>query len=103
MTRRCGGIGRRKGLKIPRWQHRTGSTPVTGTNTRKPQYLQGFSGFCFAKNSPKNGRKSDLKKGPKMGTSLQHPSKFPRKIPKHPVGKLKVMSEKVFLQLREVT
>ncbi len=29
--RRCGGIGRRKGLKIPRWQHRTGSSPVTGT------------------------------------------------------------------------
>ena len=31
---RCGGIGRRKGLKIPRWQHRTGSSPVTGTNTK---------------------------------------------------------------------
>ena len=29
--RRCGEIGRRKGLKIPRWQHRTGSSPVTGT------------------------------------------------------------------------
>ncbi len=28
---RCGEIGRRKGLKIPRWQHRTGSSPVTGT------------------------------------------------------------------------
>lgn len=25
----CGEIGRRKGLKIPRWQHRTGSSPVT--------------------------------------------------------------------------
>ena len=27
--RRCGGIGRRKGLKIPRWQHRAGSSPAT--------------------------------------------------------------------------
>ncbi len=27
----CGEIGRRKGLKIPRWQHRTGSNPVTST------------------------------------------------------------------------
>ena len=27
---RCGGIGRRKGLKIPRGQPRTGSSPVTG-------------------------------------------------------------------------
>ena len=27
----CGEIGRRKGLKIPRWQHRTGSSPVTST------------------------------------------------------------------------
>ncbi len=30
----CGEIGRRKGLKIPRWQHRTGSSPVT--STKKP-------------------------------------------------------------------
>ena len=43
----------------------------TRTNTRKPQYLQGISGFCFARKHPKNGQKSDLKKGPKMGTSLQ--------------------------------
>ncbi len=28
---RDGEIGRRKGLKIPRWQHRTGSSPVPGT------------------------------------------------------------------------
>ena len=26
-----GGIGRRKGLKIPRWQHRAGSSPATST------------------------------------------------------------------------
>ena len=32
---RCGGIGRRKGLKIPRWQHRTGSIPVSGTKNNR--------------------------------------------------------------------
>ena len=26
-----GEIGRRKGLKIPRWKHRAGSTPAPGT------------------------------------------------------------------------
>lgn len=31
---RCGGIGRRKGLKIPRWRQRTGSSPVSGTILR---------------------------------------------------------------------
>ena len=30
---RCGGIGRHKGLKIPRPKKRTGSTPVSGTIT----------------------------------------------------------------------
>ena len=28
-SRGCGGIGRRKGLKIPRWRHRAGSSPAT--------------------------------------------------------------------------
>ena len=28
---RRGEIGRHKGLKIPRWRHRTGSSPVAGT------------------------------------------------------------------------
>ncbi len=32
--RRCGGIGRHKGLKIPRRKKRTGSIPVTGTKKR---------------------------------------------------------------------
>ena len=31
---RCGGIGRHKGLKIPRQQCRTGSSPVSGTTDR---------------------------------------------------------------------
>ena len=37
IIRRCGGTGRRKGLKIPRWQHRTGSIPVTGTRHDKSE------------------------------------------------------------------
>ena len=32
ILRRCGGIGRHKGLKIPRSKIRTGSSPVTGTS-----------------------------------------------------------------------
>ena len=34
---RHGGIGRHKGLKIPRRKTRTGSIPVAGTNNRVPQ------------------------------------------------------------------
>ncbi len=30
---RCGGIGRRKGLKIPRPQKRAGSSPASGTKS----------------------------------------------------------------------
>ncbi len=37
--RRCGGIGRRKGLKIPRQQCRTGSIPVSGTMYRGVEQL----------------------------------------------------------------
>ena len=33
--RRCGGIGRHKGLKIPRERYRTGSSPVSGTIFQK--------------------------------------------------------------------
>ena len=33
-VRRCGGIGRHKGLKIPRGRLRTGSSPVIGTRRR---------------------------------------------------------------------
>ena len=36
----CGGIGRRKGLKIPRWQHRAGSSPAT--STKKSSIPAGF-------------------------------------------------------------
>ena len=41
-ARRCGGIGRHKGLKIPRSNIRTGSSPVTGT--KKGSFLTVF--FC---------------------------------------------------------
>ena len=34
--RRCGGIGRRGGLKIPLQKCSTGSTPVTGTSSETP-------------------------------------------------------------------
>ena len=40
---RCGGIGRHKGLKIPRRKKRTGSTPVSGTkNPNAPLGVLGF-------------------------------------------------------------
>ena len=44
---RCGGIGRHKGLKIPRSKIRTGSIPVSGTNNR--DIPVGYPG-CFACN-----------------------------------------------------
>ena len=42
---RNGGIGRRKGLKIPRWKHRIGSTPIFGTKTLSRNHAE--SVFCF--------------------------------------------------------
>ena len=46
-VRRCGGIGRRKGLKIPRWQHRAGSSPATCSKLkmRETTILRRFSYF----------------------------------------------------------
>ena len=38
-VRRRDGIGRRTGLKIQRWQHRTGSTPVAGTREKPDLYI----------------------------------------------------------------
>ena len=48
-VRRCGGIGRRKGLKIPRWQHRAGSSPATCSKlkVRETLIIQGFPYFCL--------------------------------------------------------
>lgn len=37
--------GRRTGLKIPRWQHRVGSTPTTSTKSQSALYAV----FAFAK------------------------------------------------------
>ena len=45
LKRRCGGIGRRKGLKIPRFNDRAGSSPASGTKNR--QSLLGLSIFVF--------------------------------------------------------
>lgn len=47
MPRCCGEIGRRKGLKIPRWQHRTGSSPVSGTKPVVNKMLT--AGFLLSK------------------------------------------------------
>ena len=60
-------------LKIPRWQHRTGSSPVTGTNTRKPFIYKGFRVFVLLKNTQKTGKKVTSKKCPKWA----HPSNIP--------------------------
>ena len=47
-TRRCDGTGRRTGLKIPRWRHRAGSTPATGTkSTDIARCLSIFYFFTF--------------------------------------------------------
>ncbi len=35
MLCRDGEIGRRKGLKIPRWKHHVGSSPIRGTKKAK--------------------------------------------------------------------
>ena len=42
-----GGIGRRTGLKIQRWQHRAGSTPAAGIYN-----LNMFEVYFFRKSSP---------------------------------------------------
>ena len=45
----CGGIGRRKGLKIPRGQPRAGSSPATSSKLRMGEtfILQRFSYFVL--------------------------------------------------------
>ena len=49
---RSGGIGRRTGLKIPRWQHRAGSSPAFGTMSinfffQPEMFFLSFSRFFF--------------------------------------------------------
>ena len=58
-VRWCGGIGRRKGLKIPRGQPRTGSSPVTGMKRslclQAPFALYGMVfGRCFRLTKERN-------------------------------------------------
>ena len=45
-VRWCGGIGRRKGLKIPRGQPRAGSSPATSSNMRVEKTLK-FQCFLY--------------------------------------------------------
>ena len=42
ICRRYGGIGRHKGLKIPRSNIRTGSIPVTGTSKKEKAFAFSF-------------------------------------------------------------
>ena len=44
IMRRCGGIGRHKGLKIPRGRPRIGSSPISGTKKRE---VMSFALFLF--------------------------------------------------------
>ena len=54
---RCpdGGIGRRKGLKIPRWQHRAGSNPAPGTTALF--FAVQLCCFCLVKNGKFNNHR----------------------------------------------
>ena len=60
---RSGETGRRRGLKIPRWQHRVGSSPTSGipkTDTDSPPYTNTLNGdlirrLCISR-SPPTGR-----------------------------------------------
>ena len=47
ISRRCGGIGRRPGFKIPCSQERAGSTPATGTTLEKTEPVFCRFGFYF--------------------------------------------------------
>ena len=48
-----GEIGRRKGLKIPRWQHRAGSSPAPGT-------LEIYSSSKSPSSSPSSSKSKHL-------------------------------------------
>ena len=78
-TRWCGEIGRRKGLKIPRWQHRTGSSPVTSTkNKRQKRFIaykasksKPFEGFHDEKWKPFSRRFIRVKASLRQDSNLQ--------------------------------
>ena len=59
LIRWCGGIGRRKGLKIPRGQPRAGSSPATSSKVkvRETTILRRFSYF-FVCHEAKRSRQS---------------------------------------------
>ena len=66
---RCGEIGRRKGLKIPRWQHRIGSTPIFGTILNHSKWVV----FSFAQIGVTPVRSRDWRK---VGNRCQMPLRF---------------------------
>ena len=49
---RCGGIGRRAGLKIPWWQHRVGSSPTTGISMKRHCIRCSVSFFVYIYDIP---------------------------------------------------
>ena len=61
---RCGGTGRRKGLKIPRWKHRTGSIPVSGT-TGQGRSQAALRLFLFVQNCGPRQNQSKVFSGTK--------------------------------------
>ena len=63
---RCDGIGRRAGLKIQWWQHRIGSTPITGTT---PAASKSHAGTFFCKFA---AREPELCASPKSRQALDH-------------------------------
>ena len=49
ISRRCGGIGRRKGLKIPRSNIRAGSSPASGTKRVRTDHQVWYELFFVVK------------------------------------------------------
>ena len=78
IPRRCGGTGRRKGLKIPRPQGHTGSSPVTGTTSEQALYrlLRLFS---------------------KVRARSRRCSSFPKKVTLAPPVRLQARSRRLWL------
>ena len=59
-TCRRDGIGRRTGLKIPRWRHRAGSTPAAGTTRQGPGAISRSGPFALPGISARVQSRSNL-------------------------------------------
>ena len=73
---RCGGIGRHKGLKIPRSKIRTGSIPVSGTNTKHLLFKEVLCVMQDSRIEPEVRFRGAREAPPKSGYS--DPSEWPR-------------------------